>query len=108
MIQTIKTVCNKEMGYLAAAKKYNLPRCTLYDYVRSKLGRKPIILPALEEKIVEYLLVIERKYFGCARDDVIRLAVQLAVHNKIRSPFSIAKEAADKDRFKRCMKTAQR
>jgi len=56
MIQAIKAVCN-EMGYLAAAKKCNLPRSTLYDYVRSywdpfqatqsKLGLKPIVPPTL-------------------------------------------------------------
>jgi hypothetical protein len=28
-----------------------------------KTGWKPIIPPALEEKLVEYLLLIERKYF---------------------------------------------
>ena len=70
MIQATKAVCNTEMEYLGAAKKYNLPRSTLYDYVRSnwgpfqttqsKLGRKPIIPPALEKKLVEYLLLIER------------------------------------------------
>jgi len=58
MIQANKAVCNKEMGYLAA---------TLYDYIRwscdpfqatkSKLGRTPIIPPALEEKLVEYILL---------------------------------------------------
>jgi len=63
MIPAIKTVCNKESGFLAAAKKCNLPRSTIYDYVRSnwdpfqatrsKLGRKPIIPPSLEEKLVE-------------------------------------------------------
>jgi len=68
------------------------------------LGRKPIIPPALEEKLVQYLLLIERKYFGCTRDDVRRLAFQLAVQNKIPNSFSIAKEAAGKDWFKRCMK----
>ena len=68
------------------------------------MGRKPIIPPALEEKLVEYLLLIERKYFGCTPEDVRRLAFQLAVQNKIPSPFSIAKEAAGKDWFKRCMK----
>jgi hypothetical protein len=114
LIQAIKAVCNKEMGCLAAAKKYNLPRSTLYDYVcsnwdpfqatQSKLGRKPIIPPAFEENLVEYLLLIERKYFGCTRDDVRRLAFQLAVQNNIPSPFSIAKEAEGKDWFKRCMK----
>jgi hypothetical protein len=68
MIKSIKAVRNKEMGYLAAAKQYNVPRSTLCDYVRSnsdpfqdtqpKLGRKPIIPAALEEKPVEYLLLI--------------------------------------------------
>jgi len=66
--------------------------------------RKPIIPPALEEKLVEYLLLIEWNYFGCTRDVVRRLDFQFAVQNKIASPFSIAKEAADEDCFKRCMK----
>ena len=35
MIQAIKAVCNKEMEYLVFAKKSDLPRFTLYDYVRS-------------------------------------------------------------------------
>ena len=101
-------------GISSSYKKYNLPRSTLYDYVRLnwdpfqatqwKLGRKPIIPPAPEEKPFEYLLLIERKYFGCTRDDVRRLVFQLAVQNKIPSPFSIAKEAAGKDWFRRCMK----
>jgi len=83
IIKSIKVVRNKEMGYLSAAKQYNVPRSTLCDNVRSnwdlcqatrsKLGRKPIIPPILEEKLVEYLLLIERKYFECTRDDVRRL-----------------------------------
>jgi len=56
----------------------------------------------LEEKLVEYLL-IERKYFGCTQDAVRRLTSQLAVQNKIPGPFSVAKEAAGKDWFKRCV-----
>jgi hypothetical protein len=68
------------------------------------LGHKPIIPPALDEELVEYLLLIERKHFGCTRDDVRRLDFQLAVQTKMPSSFSIAKEAASKDWFKRCMK----
>jgi len=75
-----------------------------FQATQSKLGRKPIIPPALEEKLVECLLLIERKYFGCIRDGVRRLAFELDVQDKIPSPFSIAKEAAGKDWFKRCMK----
>jgi len=91
-----------------------LPHSTLYDYVRSnldpfratqsKFGSNPVIPPALEEKLVEYILLIELKYLGCTRDDIGSLASQLVVQNKIPSPFSIAKEAAGKDWFKRCIK----
>ena len=114
MAKAIKAVRKKEMGYLEAAKLPNVPRSALCDYVRSNLdpfpatqsdlGRKLIIPPALEEKLVEYLLFIERKYFGCTRDDVRRLAFQSAVQNKIPNLFSIAKQAAGKDWFKRFMK----
>jgi hypothetical protein len=88
-------------------KKHYVSRSTLCDYVRSnwdpfqatksKLGRKPIIPPTLEENIVEFLLLIERKYFGCAREGVRRLAFLLAVQNKIPNPFLIAKGTADID-----------
>jgi hypothetical protein len=64
------------------------------------LGCKTISPPSPEEKFVEYLLLIEQKYFGCNRDYVRRLAFQ----NKISNPFSIAKEAAGKDWFKRFVK----
>ena len=114
LIKAIKAVCNKEMGYLAAVKKCNVPLSTLCNYVRSnwdpfegtqsKLGCKSMIPPALEEKLVEYLVLIERKYFGYTRDDVRRLAFQLAVQNKIPNPFSIAKETAGNDWFKCFMK----
>jgi hypothetical protein len=41
---------------------------------------------------------------GYTRDDVRKLALQLAVQNKIPNPFSVAKEAVGKDWFKRFMK----
>jgi hypothetical protein len=102
IIKAIKAVRNKEMGCLAAAKQYSVPRSILCDYVRSnwdpcqdtwsKLPRKPIIPPTLEEKLVEYLLLIEWKYFGCTRDDVRRLALQLAVQNKTPVHFQQPKK----------------
>jgi hypothetical protein len=86
----------------------------LYDYVRSnwetfqatpsKLGSKPIILPPLEEKLVEYIVLIVRSYIGCTRDNIRSLAFQLAIQNKNLIPFSIAKESAGKGWFKPCMK----
>jgi len=81
MVQTIKVVFNKEMGYLADAKNISCffrSNWDLFQATQSKLGRKPIIPPPLEEKLFDWLLLIERKYFGCTRDDVRRLAFQLA------------------------------
>jgi hypothetical protein len=65
------------------------------------LWLKPIVPPPLEGQLVEYLLLIGRKYFGCTRDDVRRIVFQLAVQKKISNPFSFAKEAVGKDWFKR-------
>jgi hypothetical protein len=70
---------------------------TLFKPSSQNWGRKPNIPPALKKKLVEYFLVIERKYLGCTRVDVRRLAFQLAVQNKIPNPFSVAKEAAGED-----------
>ncbi|KAJ4428886.1 hypothetical protein ANN_25879 [Periplaneta americana] len=74
MVNAIVAVREKRMGYLAASKRFNVPRSTLFDYVRSnseptkavksKLGRKPILPASLEEKLVDYVLMMERKYFG--------------------------------------------
>ncbi|KAJ4428279.1 hypothetical protein ANN_24296 [Periplaneta americana] len=71
---SLKAIREKIMGYLAASKRFNVPRSTLFDYVRSnseptkavksKLGRKPILPASLEEKLVDYELMMERKYFG--------------------------------------------
>jgi len=105
VILAIKAVCKKEIGHLAAAKCNLLPSTLCYYFrsnwdtfqgTQSKLVPKPVIPPALQEKLVECLLLTERKYFGCTPDDVRRPAFQLAVHNKISSSFPIAKEAAGK------------
>jgi len=50
------------------------------------------------------MMIIERKYIGCTRDDVRRTAFLFDVQNKIPSPFSIAKAAAGKGWLKRYMK----
>jgi hypothetical protein len=65
------------------------------------LGRKPIIPPALEEKLVQYPLLIERKYFGYTRDDVRRLAFQFDVRGSVHHS-KIHKENPNK--MQQCIK----
>jgi hypothetical protein len=85
LIQVLRAVFKKEMGYLAPAKNitclvlhYTITFAqigTLFKPPSQNWGVSQLITPlALEEKLVEYLLVTERKYFGCTRDDVRRLA----------------------------------
>ncbi|KAJ4438970.1 hypothetical protein ANN_14924 [Periplaneta americana] len=75
LADSLKAILRKKrMGYLAASKRFNVPPSTLFDYVRSnseptkavksKLGRKPILPASLEEKLVDYVLMMERKYLG--------------------------------------------
>jgi len=44
--------------------------------MQSKLGCRPIISPAVEEKLSVCLLLLERKYFGPTWGDVRRLDFQ--------------------------------
>lgn len=72
--------------------------------MQSKLGCRPIISPALEEKLSACLLLLERKYCGCTQHDVRRLDFQFAAQNTIPNPFSAAKGAKGRNLFKRFMK----
>ncbi|KAI5715791.1 hypothetical protein M8J77_022459 [Diaphorina citri] len=94
----IKSIREKEMGLKKAAKSYNVPKTTLrrlsldpnVSYVNlevPKLGRKPILTDELEKKLVEYLQIMEAKYYGLTRMDVRRMAYQLAVKNNLSHKF---------------------
>lgn len=105
MQQAIQAVKGKEMGYLKAAQTFTVPRSTLFRLVNKanttpveatdiKLGRRPVLSKNLEAKLVDYLLLMEKKFFGLTRQDVKTLAYQLAVQNDLPNPFSSEKETA--------------
>ena len=111
MIRAISAVRSKEMGYLKAAKTFNVPKITLRtlslktnlspsDAVNVPLGRKPVFTQKMEEELVDYLLCMETKYFGLTRVDLRRMAYQLATRNGIPNPFSRRNESAGKDWLK--------
>jgi hypothetical protein len=54
----------------------------------TKLGRKTVLGNVLENQLLNYDLVMESKFYGLTRNDIKRLAYQLAVKNKIEHPFS--------------------
>lgn len=106
MENAIKAKLNNEMGYLKAAKVFNVPKATLEYYCKlenpveavnkSTLGRKPVLPEALETELVNHCLEMEKRFYGLTSSDIRRLAYQLALANNIPHPFSKGKAVAGK------------
>lgn len=114
MRMAVNAVRRKTMGYLAAAKHYNVPRSTLFRYCnndkevdnikKETLGRKPVLTRELESKLVEYILLMEKKFFGLTRRDLCSIAFQLARQNNLPNPFSLLHQSAGKNWMKRFLR----
>lgn len=98
MKKAVDAVKNKLMGYKKAVKMFGVPRSTLKRLVKDPqeslellvnkpLGRKPVLPPELETKLVEYILFMEARYYGLTRQDVRKMAYQLAMRNGISNNF---------------------
>lgn len=98
MIRAIEAVNNQGLGIRTAARNYQVPRSTLQRFLRkensepeeivqTKLGRKTVLGNEIEEELVQYILVMEAKYYGLTRKDVRRMAYTLASRNGIEHPF---------------------
>ncbi|XP_063216887.1 uncharacterized protein LOC134527855 isoform X1 [Bacillus rossius redtenbacheri] len=109
MAKAICAVREKKMGYLKASKVFQVPRATLFRLANNKvldtkkaastkLGRKPLFTPELEEELVKYLVEMEAMFYGLTSKDVCILAFQLAVRNNLAHPFG-QNDKAGKDWF---------
>lgn len=87
------------MGLLKAAKHFEVPKTTLRrlaleirlspkEVVGKKLGRKPTLPDGVEKELVDYLLLMESKFYGFTTMDVRRMAYQLAARNGIEHHFA--------------------
>jgi hypothetical protein len=97
MANAIRAVRSKEMGLKRASRVFEVPRSKLKNKVNSKetdientrLDRKPVLPYNLEEELVSYCLMVERKFFGLITRDMKRLAFELAIKNGLAHPFSV-------------------
>ena len=98
MKEAVTAVREKKMGLKRAANQFRVLKTTLRrlaldtvlspeNVVVKKLGRKPILPECLENELVDYLLLMEAKYYGFTRMDVRKMAFQLAVRNGVKNPF---------------------
>jgi hypothetical protein len=97
------------MGYKRkrAAKQFieqkgTLERCvkdstkSLEELVQLNLGRRPILPDHMESELVKYCIEMDARYYGLRRNDVKRMAFQLAIRNGFQHPFSLKRKSSGK------------
>lgn len=113
MEEAIKAVMSGTMGYLKAAKSFNVPQSTLEDRVKKanknkltteEASRKGNLGPCTtvfseeqEKELVEHILMLESRLFGLTMTDVRKLAYELAAKNNLSHRFNNEDKMAGKD-----------
>uniref|UniRef100_A0A8D8TGF6 HTH psq-type domain-containing protein n=1 Tax=Cacopsylla melanoneura TaxID=428564 RepID=A0A8D8TGF6_9HEMI len=99
MEKAINAVRSREMGYMKASSLFGVPRTTLrnlsnpkYGDVHSassvKVGRPTVLGDQLEEQLVEDCLKMEGDFSDLTRKDLKRMALAMAIKNKLTHPFN--------------------
>jgi len=60
------------------------------------LGRRAVLPSELENKLVEYWIIMEQRYYGLRRQDIKGVVFQLAIRNDLKHPLNQEKSAAGK------------
>jgi len=69
------------------------------ELVNVHLGRITVLPSELENKLVEYCLIMDQRYYGLRRQDIKRTTLQLAIRYGLKHPFNQEKSAAGKKLF---------
>jgi hypothetical protein len=84
-----------------------VPRRTLERYVKDTflspeelvnvhVRRRTVLPRELENKLVEYCITMDQRYYGLRRQDIKRMTFQLAIRSVLKHPFNQEKSAAGK------------
>jgi exo-beta-1,3-glucanase (GH17 family) len=104
----ITDVQKNKMTLGKAAKKWEIPKSTLFDHIRGKskhsgskkiTGRQPIFPAALEKQLVSYIQDFANNLFGLTPTDIRKFAYKIAEKNKIVHNFDRDTEMAGKKWF---------
>jgi len=83
--RAVRVVRNGDTGYLKGSKYFSVPRGTLERYVKGTsrspkelgnvhLGRRTVLPSELENKLFEYCIVMDQRYYELRREDIKRMA----------------------------------
>ena len=112
-----RVVRSGDTGYVRASKYFYVPRGTLERYVKDTsrspeevayvhLGRKTVLPSELENKLLEYCVIMDQRYeyYGLRRQDIKRMSLQLAIRNGLKHSFNQEKSEAGKKRLRSILK----
>ena len=66
------------------------------ELVNVHLGRKTVLPSDLENKLVEYCIIMNQSYYGLRRQDIKRMAFQLEIRNGLKHLFNQENSEAEK------------
>jgi len=58
------------------------------EVVNVHLGRKTVLPSELENKLVEYCVIMNQSYYELRRQDITLMAFLLAIRNDLKHPFN--------------------
>uniref|UniRef100_A0A1B6L3T1 HTH CENPB-type domain-containing protein n=1 Tax=Graphocephala atropunctata TaxID=36148 RepID=A0A1B6L3T1_9HEMI len=109
MSEAIEAVISGEMGFLKAARQFNVPKSSLERYVNKKKKNpeykvdktdgkfKNVFSVEQEFELVKYLKSMESRLFGLTMKDLRSLAFQLAERNGLNHRFDKSSGLAGQD-----------
>ena len=64
------------------------------ELVNVHLGRRTVLPSEIENKLLEYCIIMDQRYHGLRRQDIKRTAFHLAIRNCLKHPFKQEKSEA--------------
>lgn len=85
MREALQNIKEKEMGWLLAAKTFNVPATTLRRRFKNGCGatkgdlggRRAILTREIEEELMNHIFDMETRFFGLSMTDLRRLVFQM-------------------------------
>jgi hypothetical protein len=63
------------------------------------LGRRTVLRSELENKLVEFCIIMDQRYYVLGWQDIERIAFQLAIRNDLKHPFNQGKSVDGRHGF---------
>lgn len=108
--KAIVDVQTKKLSIGRAANTYNVPKTTIYDYLKKapiklpRTGRKPLFTDQQEKELVDYIIKCSKLYYGLTIKKIRQIAYQYAEKNRLPHNFDRVKQLAGKDWYYSFMK----